>query len=73
MSAWVVVAIVVGVVVLAVVLRFALRSKEDRAARQELRRLRSKERKPNLRAAREQRYNMLMDQVPGKDTNPGGA
>ena len=73
MNAWVVIAVIVGVVVMAAALKYVLRSKEDRAASRELRQLRSKERTPNLRAAKEHRYNMMMDQIPGKDTHPGGA
>jgi hypothetical protein len=73
MNAWGIVAVIVAVVVLAVVLRTALRGKEDRAARRELRRLRSKERTPDLHGAAEQRRNMLMDHIPGRDTLPGGS
>lgn len=73
MMTWIVVAVVVGVVVVAAALIFLLRGKEDRAARRELRRLRSKERSPNLRGAAEHRHNMTMDQMPGRDTHPGGS
>jgi len=44
--------IVVGVVVVAAALAFPLRGKDDRAARRELLRLRSKERSPTLRGRR---------------------
>jgi hypothetical protein len=68
----VVVAIVVGILVVTALLRVALRGKDDRAARRELRQLRSKERTPNTHGAAELRHNMMMDQVPGKGTLPGG-
>jgi len=73
MSTWVVVAVIVGVLVAVAALRVALRGKDDREARRELRRLRSKERNPDLRGAAEHRHNMLMEHVPGKDTLPGGS
>jgi len=73
MNAWVVIAVVVGVLVVAAVLRAALRGKEDRAARRELRQLRWKESNPNTYGAAELRRNMQMDQRPGKDTLPGGS
>ncbi|HWL99912.1 MAG TPA: hypothetical protein VNP20_21405 [Nocardioidaceae bacterium] len=72
MSAWVVIAVIVGVLVVVAVLKVALRGKEDRAARRELRQLRSKERTPNTYGAAELRRNMQMEQMPGKHTLPGG-
>ena len=72
MSAWVVVAVVVGVLVVVAVLRVVLRGKDDRTARRELRQLRSKERTPNTHAAAEHRRNMTMDPVPGNINLPGG-
>jgi signal transduction histidine kinase len=73
MSAWVVIAVVVGVVVVVAALRVALRGKEDRAARRELRQLRWKERNPDTAGAAELRRNMRMTHVPGKNTLPGGS
>jgi hypothetical protein len=72
MSGWVVVAVVIGVLVLAAMLRIALRGKDDRAASRELRRLRSKESNPDLEGAAEQRRNMYMNPMPGKNSLPGG-
>jgi hypothetical protein len=73
MSTWGIIAIVVGVLVVVASLRVAAMGKEERAARRELRRLRRRERNPDLSGARERRYDMMMDQVPGKGTHPGGA
>jgi hypothetical protein len=72
MSTWGIIAIVVGILVAVALLRTATMGKEERAARRELRRLRRRERNPNLSGAREHRYDMMMDQVPGKHTLPGG-
>jgi hypothetical protein len=72
MNAWGVIAVVVGVLVIVAVLRVALRGKDDRTARRELRQLRGKERSPNTYGAAELRRNMQMGPMPGKDTLPGG-
>ncbi|GAB1510929.1 hypothetical protein JCM33774_29710 [Actinophytocola sp. KF-1] len=67
-----VVAVVAAAVVVVAGLRVLLRDKSDRLARRELRRLRWRERSPNLRAAREHRYDMMMDPMPGKHHHPHG-
>jgi hypothetical protein len=72
MSTWGVIAIIVGILLVAVLLRAALMGKEEKAARRELRRLRRKESNPDLSGAKNHRFNMMMDQVPGKHTLPGG-
>jgi hypothetical protein len=72
MSTWGIIAIIVGILVVVASLLTATMGKEERAARRELRRLRRRERNPNLSGAREHRYNMLMGRIPGKDTLPGG-
>lgn len=73
MTTWIVIAAVVAIVVVVAVLRMLLRDEEDRRARRELRRLRRRERNPDLRGAAEHRHNMMMDQVPGRDTHPHGS
>lgn len=73
MTTLMVLAVAVTAVLAAAGLRMLLRDKEDRLARRELRRLRGKERNPDLRGAAEHRYNMMMDQMPGRDTNPHGS
>jgi hypothetical protein len=73
MTTLIVIGAVVTVVIVTIVLRILLRDKEDRLARRELRRLRWRERKPDTRGAAEQRYNMMMDPMPGKHTHPNGS
>ena len=72
MTTWMVIAVVVALVVVVAGLRVLLRGKEDRLARQELRRLRRRERNPDLHGAAELRRNMMMEQAPGKRTHPHG-
>jgi hypothetical protein len=72
MSTWGIVAIVVGILVVAALARAALMGAEEKAARRELRRLRRKERNPDLSGAKKRRYDMMMDPVPGKHSLPGG-
>lgn len=73
MTTLMVTAVAVIAVIAAAGLRMLLHDKEDRLARRELRRLRGKERNPDLRGAAEHRHNMMMDQMPGKHTNPRGS
>jgi hypothetical protein len=73
MTTWIVIAGVVAVVLVVAGLRVLLRGKEDRLARQELRRLRRQESNPDLHGAAEHRRNMTMDPMPGKHTNPHGS
>lgn len=72
MTTWMVIAVAVALVVVVAGLRVLLRGKEDRLARQELRRLRRQERNPDLHGAAELRRNMMMEQAPGKRTHPHG-
>jgi hypothetical protein len=72
MNIWGAITVVV-VVLLVVALVVARGGKAGRAARRELRHQRAKDgRFPNTYAAAESRRNMMMNSMPGKDTNPGG-
>ncbi len=72
MTTLMVIAVILGVLGVVGGARFLLRGKEDRLARRELRRLRWRERAPDLRGAAEHRRNMTMDPMPGKDGFPLG-
>jgi hypothetical protein len=72
MSIWVA-GIVLVTLVLIAALVVARGGKEGRAARKQLRRLRTDEgRGPDTHGAAELRRNMYMDPLPGKGTTPGG-
>jgi hypothetical protein len=73
MGTWGIVIVVVAVVLVVSALVTLRGGKEGRAARRDLRRLRSAEKRdPNTAGAAELRHNMQMNQVPGKTTHPGG-
>lgn len=74
MTTWGIIIIAVAVVLLGTTLFLLRGGREDRAARRDLRRLRNAEKRgPDTHGAAELRRNMYMEQIPGKDTNPGGA